>query len=128
MFVGAVDGTEAWSRRTIFRRSLQYDARVSPGPGPAADHLVVARPARAPFPGPAGIFGEENGVRGAIRDLHHAGHVVGLENAAVGRRLWNPALKHQNLIDIKCGRIIPASALAAPVEHVEGHDPVLLRR
>src|SRR6516164_8630921 len=105
MVVGAVEGTWPRPLGPIRRRTLHGNAAVKPGPGTAADgprpHL-----ARLPERGPAGVFGEEDCVRGAVGNGDHPRHAVRHQDTVV-----IPC--RQGRIDIPNGGIVPTSALAA---------------
>src|SRR5262245_55852346 len=65
--VGAVDSTRARLHRSVSARTLQDDRTLEVVPRAALQRLVRAhRLPRLPEPWPARIFGEQDGVRGAV--------------------------------------------------------------
>src|SRR5262249_61593225 len=65
--VGAVDRARPQIGRAVGRLALEDDPALEVVPGAAVEHLILATLAGEPAPGPAGILGKQDGVRGAVR-------------------------------------------------------------
>src|SRR5262249_22096072 len=109
-------------------------------PGTPFEHLILAALAGEPAPGPAGIFGKQDGVRGAVRYVCKArgGRVhtrgqggcrdMGQGASVVSYRI-HPAALRQSRIHPQSGRVVPAGAYGPEeLKRPEQHVPVLLRR
>src|SRR5262249_15978411 len=121
--VGAVDGARSRSHRPVGRRAPKSDPILEASPGAAWDHLIGARLARLPEPRPAGIFGEQDSVRGAVRDVRET------RAGGIGRQDAPRVSGRQGWIDPQGVRIVPASAPGPEeCERPRSRVPVLLRR
>src|SRR5436190_17684698 len=70
--VGAVYRARPQSGRAIGRLALEDDPALEVVPGTALEHLILAALAGKPTPGPAGVFGKQDRIRGAVHDVCNA--------------------------------------------------------
>src|SRR5262249_43553964 len=128
--IRTVDGTRPRLRGPVVARALaEGDGPRDPGCGYGVGPRN--RPARPPQGRPAGVFGDQERLRGAVRDLGDARQVVRRQHAPVIGRRVHETHAHQAGIDPPDAPVVAAGALAAVTVIAgvfHGRDPAVRYR